>query len=345
MSADLIEMVVRRSVFQPRHQFAQLATDHVPFDSLTGTGRFESKALRSASGGGTVGVVGPRGAGKSSLIAHVCGSLPDTHTALRVPVSGADDPASVGVMGAVALSQALNDLEMEDRHRREIELARADDRIVMEDPGKVGGTLGGGPIPAAVHAELGSLREEVRTESRAVDRLAGLERLIAILRSRGRQPVFVLEDTEAAIGGSSPELAERFLSGPVHSFINELDAAFLIAIQDVFTSTQAFRDLAGAFALVRLPGLAEVEVVPALMRIVERRLSQHGAPTVSADQLLSSDALQALAALYDESGGNLRETLAALQSACEYAYESEADIVSGGRVRAAAGDWRERNRS
>jgi len=259
-------------------------------------------------------------------------------------VSGADDPTSVSVMGAVALGEALKDLEMEDRHREEIESARADGRTFEEAPGKIGGTLGGGAIPAAIHAELGSLRAQVETKSQAVDRLAGLERLIGILRSRGLQPIFVLEDTEAAIGGADPEEAGRFLSGPVHSFINELDASLLIAVQDVFASTQAFRVLAGAFALVELPGLEGAEVVPALTRIIEHRLFQHGEVERSADQLLSSEALQALASLYEESGFNLRETLAALQSACEYALESDADIVGAGRVRAAATDWRERNR-
>ncbi len=345
MSAELIELVVARSIFQPRHQFGRLAADHVPFDSLTASEMFEAKALRSVSGEGAVGIVGPRGGGKSSLIAYVCSHLPDDLVALRVPVSGADDPTSVSVIGAVALSQALNDLEMEERHREELELARADGRVVAEEPGKIGGTLGGGPIPAAVHAELGSLREEVRSESQAVDRLAGLERLISILRSRDRRPVFVLEDTEAAIGGSDPEMAERFLSGPVHAFINELEASFLVAVQDVFTSTRAFGDLAGAFALVELPGLEEVEIVPALIRIIERRLLQHGDREVSADGLLSDAALQTLAAFYGESGGNLRETLAVLQLACEYAYGSEADTVSPGGVRAAATDWRERKRS
>lgn len=345
MSAELIELAVARGVFQPRHQFAQLANDHVPLDSLTDSTRFEAKALRSVLQCGTVGVLGPRGGGKSSLIAWVCGALPDSHIALRVPVSGADKPDSVGVMGAVALSQALNDLEMEDRHRRELEAARADGVTVEATPGKVGGTLGGGPIPAAVHAELGSLREEVKTDSQAVDRLAGLERLTAILRSRDRHPIFVLEDTEAAIGGSDSDLAERFLSGPVHAFINELDASFLIAVQDVFARTSAFRDLAGAFALIELPGLEEAQVVPALTLIIEHRLHHHGASGASTDQLLSPEALQALAALYDESGANLRETLAVLQSACELASESAAEIVAPGRVRAAAGDWRERNRS
>jgi hypothetical protein len=254
MSAELIALAVERGIFQPRHQFAQLASDHVPFDSLTGSARFEAKALRSVLRGGTVGILGPRGGGKSSLIARVCGDLPDSHVALRVPVSGADRPESVSVMGAVALGQALNDLEMEDRYRREIALARADGVTVEEDSGKVGGILGGGPVPAAVHAELGSLREEVRTGSQAVDRLAGLERLIAILRSRDRFPVFVLEDTEAAIGGSDPELAEQFLSGPVHAFINELDASFLIAVQDVFARLALSRISPGRLRWSSFPG-------------------------------------------------------------------------------------------
>ncbi len=274
----------------------------------------------------------------------MCSKLPETHTALRVPVSGANEPTSVDVMGAVALSGALKDLEMEDCHREEIESARADGRTFEEVPGKIGGTLGGGAIPAAVHAELGSLREQVEVRSQAVDRLAGLERLIGILRSRGLQPVFVLEDTEAAIGGAEPEEAELFFSGPVHSFINELDASFLIAIQDAFASTRAFQDLAGAFALVELPGLEEAEIVPALTQIIERRLLRHDGSEQSADQLLSSDALQVLASLYGENGSNLRETLAALQSACEYALESGADIVSAGQVHAAANDWRQRSR-
>ncbi|MGN6256205.1 MAG: hypothetical protein ACTHN3_00435 [Solirubrobacterales bacterium] len=345
MSAELIELAVRQSVFQPRHQFAQLADYHVPFDSLSASSRFEEKALRALLvRDGAVGILGPRGGGKSSLIAYVCSKLPQSHTALRVPVSGADEPTSVSVMGAVALSEALKDLAMEDRHREEIEAARADGRTFEEVPGKVGGTLGGGAIPAAVHAELGSLREQVEVKSQAVDRLGGLERLIGILRSRGLQPIFVLEDTEAAIGGSHAEEAERFFAGPVHSFINELDAAFLIAVQDVFASTPAFQALAGAFALVELPDLEEAEIVPALMQIIERRLLQHGGSAWSADQLLSPEALQVLASLYGENGFNLRETLAALQSACEYALESGADIVSAGRVRVAANDWRQRTR-
>jgi hypothetical protein len=103
--------------------------------------------------------------------------------------------------------------------------------------------------------------------------------------------------------------------------------------------------LAGAFALVDLPGLEGADVVSWLTRIVEKRLVQADAVERSASRLLAPEAMQALVPLYEESGFNLRETLAALQSACEYAFESEAEIVGPGRVQVAAADWRERNRS
>ena len=70
MTARLIEAAADRAVFQPRHHFAQLAVDHVSFDALLGGSQVEARALaRILSDETVVGVIGPRGAGKSSLIA------------------------------------------------------------------------------------------------------------------------------------------------------------------------------------------------------------------------------------------------------------------------------------
>lgn len=167
-----------------------------------------------------MGIVGPRGAGKSSLIAYVCANLSSAYIALRVPVTGADEPNNVSVVAAVALSQALADIELEQEQRETLARARADEQSEQRTPGGLrGGTLGGGPIPAAVHAELATLQRQLTTNRLAAERLAGLDRLISILVARGVQPVFVLEDTEAAIGGADrPDLAAAFLAGPVRAF-------------------------------------------------------------------------------------------------------------------------------
>lgn len=344
MNHELIARLAEESVFRPRQSFFDLGHDHVPFDALTGRSTHESRALReSVEREGVVGVVGSRGGGKSSLIASVCQSLPDSHVALRVPVTGADDPTSVNVMAAVALSQALHEIEMDKRQRSAIEEARADGRTTARTPGGLrGGTLGGGPLPAEIHAELGSLRTDLRTNPLAVDRLAGLDRLITILVSRGHRPVFVLEDTEAAIGGESMEVAEGFLAGPVHALVHEVDAACLVAIQDVFQPTAAFKNLAGSMALIDIPILDTSQLRPALRTIIDRRLELNEIANASAEQVLDEDALELLVSFYGAEGGNMRNTLAALQSAAEYAAETGATTIRAGQTRAALESWRAR---
>jgi hypothetical protein len=343
VTAELIELIATRGVFRPRGHFSQLAADHVPFDRLVQRDSYETAALHAVTNDAPVAVVGPRGGGKSSLIAHVCGRLPDTHIALRVPVTGADDPTSVSVVAAVALSQALDDLDLERYQEEALERARADHSTEQHAPGGLrGGTLGGGPIPAQLHAELGTLREELTTDRLAAERLAGLDRLITILVARGRQPVFVLEDTEAAIGGADrPDIATAFLAGPVRAFLHEIEAPCLVAIQTAFAASDAFAQLAASTRIVEIPSLDEATARGALTSIVANRLQQHEVGDEPAS-VLADEALDQLIAFYDETERNLRFTLAALQTAAEYAADMRAHRIAPGHLRGAVSDWRSR---
>ena len=339
MSAAILRRAAEESFFRPRQRFAHLAHDHVPFDRLIGKTSYEGRALRECvDREGVVGIVGPRGGGKSSLIAHVCKELPDSHLALRVPVSGADDPTSVSIVCAVTLSQALNDIDMAKRERRRLARLRGDSKGSERSLG-AGGTLGGGPIPAAVHADLGTLREQVQTNALAVDRLAGIDRLISILVARELRPVFVLEDTEAAIGGEDAATADGFIDGPIRAFVHEVDAACLIAIQDVFRPLEAFEHLSQSMALVEIPNLQSTAARSALEAIVENRLSQFDLDKASAADVLSKEAIDRLVGFYVETSGNLRATLAALQSSAEYAAEQGGELIGDGQMRAGVEDW------
>jgi hypothetical protein len=344
MSETQIEFLASQGAFRPRQHFSQLAEDHVPFDELVGRANFESRALQAVIADDTaVGVLGPRGGGKSSLISYVCAQLPDTHVALRVPVTGADDPTDVSTLAAVALSQALDDLDLERYQREALERARADQTMVERTRNAVrGGTLGGGPIPAQLHGELGTLREQLTTGRLAADRLAGLDRLITILVARELQPVFVLEDTEAAVGGADRAgVATAFMSGPLHAFVHELEAPCLIAVQSAFQGSEAYRQLVASLRLVEIPALDEAHTVTGFDKIVSNRLRQYEIAE-PADSFISQEALTLLIAFYDETERNLRFTLAALQSAAEYAAEMRAARIAAGHVRAAATDWRAR---
>jgi CDC6/ORC-like protein len=347
MTSDLIPAIAGKRIFAPRTRFSHLVHDHVPFDTLTGREDFERAAERTIVGdsASAVAITGPVGAGKSSLIAYVCAHLPDSHVALRVPVAGADDPTSTSVIAAVALTQALNDIDLEEYQREALERARADSVGRAKTPAGVRrGTLGGGPIPAQVHGELATLREQVERSQLAADRLGGLDRLITILVARNLQPVFVLEDTEAAVGGDVEDaVVEAFFNGPIRAFIREVDAPLVIAVQNHLTGARGFEALSPGMHLIAVPSF-QADAGAALSRIIAHRLEQFEIDADS-ESVIEGEALDLLASFYEETAGSIRHALAALQSASEYAEDTGAARISAGHVRAAAADWRARYRA
>jgi len=339
VSTDRIAALAEQRVFHPRSQFAQLVHDHVAFDQLASRAAYESVAARAlVEQHISVAVRGPVGGGKSSLIAAVCAGLPETHVALRVPIVGADDPTSVSVLAALTLAAALAALELEPRQREGLERARADQVGRDATPAKFGAKLGGGPIPADVHAELGTLREQLHTNRLAGERLAGLDRLVGVLVARGLEPVFVLEDTEAAVGGRDElDQIDAFFAGPVTAFVQEVDAACMIAVQDPLAGAPAFRRLAPSLELVDLPAFPDAHA--ALNAIAAHRLTVHELDFAVAD-VVGDDALDALVGFYDENNRSLRLTLAALQSATDHAADMAAGGLRAAHIRVGAQEWR-----
>ena len=339
MSAGRIIALADQRVFQPRSQFSQLVDDHVTFDHLTSRASFEAVAARALVDRRTsVAVRGPVGAGKSSLIASVCAALPNTQIALRVPIVGADDPTSVNVLAALTLSAALDALELERDQREALEQARADEVTRDRTPAKFGAKLGGGPVPGEVHAELATLTQQLQTNRLGGERLAGLDRLISILVERGLEPTFVLEDTEAAVGGrGEQDLIEAFFAGPVTAFVQEVDAPCLIAVQDPLATAPAFLRLAPGLELIDLPKFPDAGA--ALSAVGAHRLSQH-ALDFTVNDVVGDDALEALVAFYDEANRSMRLTLAAWQSAADHAADMSAERLRAAHVRVGAQEWR-----
>src|SRR3712207_5613696 len=142
--------------------FADLGIEHVRFDDLTEQPVVERPLLEAVQAGSSGAVVGVRGGGKSSVLAWLCRNLPDDHIPIRVPIVGMDDPSDPAVLSSVALGAALeaartDKVGLEARQRATVERLRADEVTTHPGVPKVAGKLGGGPIPAEVSAELGSL--------------------------------------------------------------------------------------------------------------------------------------------------------------------------------------------
>lgn len=340
MSVDQVIRVEHENVFLPRTRWHELAADHVPLDDLEPRTVWEGRALRSIVQGAPVSVVGPPGVGKSSLIAFVCSRLPETHVAFRLPVTGADDPTSVSVMASMALGTALNAIDLENYQHNALEAARADSTITQDrQPGFTTGKLGGGPVPAEINVELGSLRTEHTTHALASDRLAGLDRLINILVYHGKYPVFVCEDTEALVGGSDrSEVIERFFSGPIRAFLTEVDAPVVIGVQSEIAATSpTFQDLRSRTTDIDVPGFSDP--ADALRKIAGQRLADSDTD-FSVDDVVHSDAIDALVGFYGEAGLSLRYTLAVLHSAAAHAADMASEMISASHVHLAAAEWR-----
>jgi hypothetical protein len=165
MSTDAVRDAAERALFRPNNRPWLLSAHHVPFDELvrSNKGFEELAARRLVEDGAThvVAVIGASGAGKSSFVAWVTDRLPETHVAIRLPVSALGDPGDTGEALKLSLSTVLEVTALDAAAREEIHIERAEQRTSTRAPtGITAGKIGGGPIPAEVDVEVGSLRQE-----------------------------------------------------------------------------------------------------------------------------------------------------------------------------------------
>lgn len=326
--------------------FVDLGVEHVPFDQLTGAANVERPLLDAVTAGSSASVVGVRGGGKSSVLAWLCRNLPPDHIPIRVPVVGMDDPSDPAVLGSVALGAALeaarsDEVNLQPPQRATLERARADELTTQGGARKVAGRLGGGPVPAEVSAELGSLEGEYARGTQPVDRLYGFDRLLGIFAYHGLTPIFVLEDTEAALGADADDITrERFFTRSMRLLVREVDTPTVFAVQEHFVALGAYTELRPAVLEVTVPRLQD-GVADALRSILAHRLAPFELHD-GIDSVLCSAALPALADFYTEKEGNIRHVLAALDVATTAALDSGDERLELGHVRLGIEDWRTR---
>ena len=130
---------------------------------------------------------------------------------------------------------------------------------------------------------------------------------------------------------------DAFFAGPVTAFVQEVDAACMIAVQDPLAGAPAFRRLAPSLELVDLPAFPDAHAV--LNAIAAHRLTVHELDFAVAD-VVGDDALDALVGFYDENNRSLRLTLAALQSATDHAADMAAGGLRAAHIRVGAQEWR-----
>ncbi|MGH2902416.1 MAG: hypothetical protein ACRDK7_02305, partial [Solirubrobacteraceae bacterium] len=320
MSSEQIALLAEKAAFRPRSRLWELHELHVPFDELAHSAVYEQRAITRMTEGSCVAVIGPSGAGKSSVIAWLCYQLPSSHFALRIPVTGVEDPGSVSEIARLALSITLDEIMLDADGEQELQKARADSKTTVRTPTGMSAKLGGGMIPAEVSVNVASLQEEFTQDRLGGDYLLALNgRLVPILAEAGTTPVFVFEDTEATVGGADDrERAEAFFAGPLSAFVDQVGAPTLVAVQThLLAGSRAFARLAPVLEQLTIPLLDDL-ARPAVDAILKRR-TELAELVVQIIDIFEPAALDELAEFYRQSDGDLRRVLAAAHEAAEHA--------------------------
>jgi len=311
---------LRAGALRPSGKLTELGGMHLPFDHMLGVREYEQRVLGEICAEPvTVAVVGEPGAGKSSLIAYVIQELPDGHLAVPIRGRGLGAPGDLDHFLSALLRSGLRAVDALGGESAPVQEAAADSiRTSTTPPAIKGGKLGGGPVPAELRIELGSLAEEVEREVKDFDRLEGAQRLIGVLATFECTPVFVLHDVEAHLGADATDDAlEQFFTTIVGALVDDIDAPALIALQDRYQANAAYGRIRPRLREVIVPRLAEPE--RDLEALLSHRMQFWGIAARASDAF-TDRALLALATSYHEPGG-LRRVLSIAEAAVTHALD------------------------
>lgn len=348
MSLQLLETLEEARAFESTHRFEDLSYYHVPFDQLTGREETEASLLSLAEHGSRAALVGPSGAGKSSVISAVLGPLTEDLreelVPLRIPVATLPGQDAVNPTN---FTRHL--LETVVRYSSEI-LSPAERAALNRSAAGQVSTQGrershrisvGAPkllADASIAAEVKSGAEQFVNEQSSGAAVEGAARLVEVFRSHGREPFFILDDTDRWIrvaGRDRIETADQFFWEIIPLLAREVDCGFVIAVHDQYLELQSYRETRQLMSReIRLP--LPDQLVAAIEQILARRIQLAGAEA-QPDELLQPQALELLAEIYGENR-SLRKVLAYVDRATQLGCTDRVEILTEELIQTALAD-------
>ncbi|WP_217914209.1 hypothetical protein [Miltoncostaea marina] len=344
MSREALVEIRERNALGIRH-YEALEALHVPWDELVGGSRVEGELGRLARSGGRVAVVGPSGTGKSSVLAAVLGQLapgvPDHLVPVRIPMSVVErDVIDSGDFARHIVRQVIDWAapDMPSRREREALEARiADLSRRSRRPRRPGFALNVplslvsprlGTLTAGLARDIQAASGEWETRVLAGEPWRALADLVEVVRGRGLEPFFVLDDTDvwlrSVYAGEAEAIVRGFVAN-VRTMITELDCGLALQVHTEYLEYPAMAETARRLTLLELPRLPDPPA--GLARILGRRLEVAGVPGGVADAF-APEALEALGDVYG-AAGDLRLVLAVADEAVGEALQDEGAALVG----------------
>ncbi len=290
-----------------------------------------------------VHVVGPSGAGKTSLILKVVGDLarrelPIQHEVLILRVG--DRPESLTSPEAV-MKLVLDTIAVEN-HR----FANVDPQILQDasadqrthTPTQVEHRAG---LTAPVASYSASLREAYDTAGFGQNPARvrhDLEDVLGQVKAAGYRPVLVLDDTEKFVSpGSDGKLDTASVENLYHHgvrVLGELQVDLVVAMHPRFEQVDRVLEVVERLAMTQIavPELPAEAEPPALRAILERRM-QRDEIDGELEDVITPAAVEDLQVLYHDRDRDLRSVLKVAHSAAGHAVARDATLIEGRDVR------------
>jgi len=337
MSNEILTQLLDTHAFDGSPLHVDMAAFHVPFDDR-GRGGTESGVLRAARSTERLGVKGPIGCGKTSVLRYTLDDPSGTVAPIWVSVAFDDDRVVLDVrrFAAHLIQSVVRDAQragtLTARDRDAILTAAADRRPLPGSERRLAAKLAAkfwvanGELAGEVIATLAG----VDLQRPAGEVLENVNRALAAISAVDRVPVIVVDDSDSftrrqGSRSTRDQLVGAFF-GPVLRALTELHAGVIVAVHDEYLQMESFeRARREHGALERMLAIPPV-VSGQLGRILDRRTQL--AANVPSDAALSTAAVELLAELNRaRTARNLRTTLGIAHAALVSAVDRGADSI------------------
>jgi len=313
---------------------------------LTGDDRPEAALMRTltdTSAPQRVHVVGPSGAGKTSLILRVVADLSRRELEVRhevLIVRVGDRPERLASPEEV-MKMVLETIAVEGHRFSSIDeavlLAAAADERIRTEPQvehRAGLTAPVVSYQAAIKeayetAEFGQNAAQVRRD---------LEDILQQVHAAGYRPVLVLDDTEKFVSpGAEGKLDETSVEHLYHHgvrVLGELEVDLVVAMHPRFEDVDRVSEVVQRLGMARIdvPSLPADADAPALGRILERRMQRDDIEG-NLDGVIERAAIEELQVLYHERDRDLRSVLKLAHAAAGHAVDRGVQRIEARDVR------------
>lgn len=346
MSAEQLQAVAKSSWIESHPTVDALADLYVPFSTLTGATDPEADLASAIEQRRRVGIYGPAGCGKSSLVQYVLAHGKDLapitiNVANEDPEVVTEPRAFFGLIAGQLVKGAKRAEAISESKAEELQTATGDTTPLPAKTRTVSGSAGVNAwlFDATLGGDIQKTLDLPDTRNSFEDIAQATIDALELIREAKLSPVLVADDADRLLRLPDKEQAETLYQGffgpALRALADRLDVPVVVGVQDAYTERNDFKGLGGGLLepYVNIPLLTTADQ---FALIVDLRL-ERAKSGITARDICAEDALEKLAEVHSQppDAGDTRETINVLRAAIAQAASDGSEKVSARHIAAA----------